>query len=565
MVWLLASNSAFAQDSIPDSLNIFIIKNYKPRLGNYNKINVSPEPIPFQESKPDLNYGVLSKQYKTSFDPEGISPAKMQAEPVKKLGFGYIKLGFGNYTTPFGEVSLANKRSKKYAYGLNIRHLSSSGQLKNTWFSGFSDNHAEMWGNYFVDKLILSGSITYDRNVVRYYGFDPGTIERNRNDFKNIMNGLLSKVSLEQGKFQTKSLFKSSTLSHRYFSSAQNVNENQLLSEVVLGYTLNSNNNEQERSPAVHESSVINMKANLDYFHINNVSNNNHSNVIATLTPSFEYKENLLKLKAGGSLVWDIQNGQAVSFIYPDFQGKISIVDELLGITAGVKGGLTRNSLWSVTNTNPFFVPFSATEPFNLWRNTSTTYDVHGGLEGKLSSSLTFRLLLRGSRHRNLPLFVNDYSIGVDGTRFIVVFDHVSLLNPHAEASWCLRDKFNLHFTFDYLNYNTDTETKAWHRPSILSTLSTNYNIASKFILKADIFYIGNQYARVINNVSSEAVAAVRKLKGITDLNLGLEYRFNKKFGAWLSANNIAGMRYQRWNRYPTQRFNFLVGISADF
>jgi outer membrane receptor protein involved in Fe transport len=54
-------------------------------------------------------------------------------------------------------------------------------------------------------------------------------------------------------------------------------------------------------------------------------------------------------------------------------------------------------------------------------------------------------------------------------------------------------------------------------------------------------------------------------LKGVTDVNLGFEYRYNKFLSLYLDLRNVANQRYQRWYGYPTQKFNFMAGLTYTF
>jgi len=54
-------------------------------------------------------------------------------------------------------------------------------------------------------------------------------------------------------------------------------------------------------------------------------------------------------------------------------------------------------------------------------------------------------------------------------------------------------------------------------------------------------------------------------MKGLVDVNLGLEYRYTKFLSAFLNLNNLAAQRYQRWYAYPTQKFNLLGGLTYTF
>jgi hypothetical protein len=51
----------------------------------------------------------------------------------------------------------------------------------------------------------------------------------------------------------------------------------------------------------------------------------------------------------------------------------------------------------------------------------------------------------------------------------------------------------------------------------------------------------------------------------IIDLNLGLEYRYNKRISAFVQLNNLASQRYMRWYNYPVQIFQVMGGVTARF
>ena len=51
-------------------------------------------------------------------------------------------------------------------------------------------------------------------------------------------------------------------------------------------------------------------------------------------------------------------------------------------------------------------------------------------------------------------------------------------------------------------------------------------------------------------------------MKGIVDINLGAEYRYSKMLSFFVNFNNIANTRYYRWEKYPSQRFNLMAGLT---
>jgi outer membrane receptor protein involved in Fe transport len=77
---------------------------------------------------------------------------------------------------------------------------------------------------------------------------------------------------------------------------------------------------------------------------------------------------------------------------------------------------------------------------------------------------------------------------------------------------------------------------------------------------------LNRQFARTFV-YDTAGVSSVReeRLKGIADINLGAEYRYNKRMGLFIQLNNILNVRYSRFLNYPTQRFSALGGVSFSF
>jgi outer membrane receptor protein involved in Fe transport len=110
------------------------------------------------------------------------------------------------------------------------------------------------------------------------------------------------------------------------------------------------------------------------------------------------------------------------------------------------------------------------------------------------------------------------------------------------------------------------TEIRAWYKPQVKISVSGNYSIKDKIVVTADLFYIDSQFAKTFENNNYTAGKVIAKeLNGVVDANIGLEYRYTKKFGFFLNFNNIASQRYSRWYNYPTQRFGVLGGLSYSF
>ena len=166
-----------------------------------------------------------------------------------------------------------------------------------------------------------------------------------------------------------------------------------------------------------------------------------------------------------------------------------------------------------------------------------------------------------------MALYVNDTSEFEN--KFNVIYDDVEVVKINGEMAYQLREKLRINIAGEYYNYSMKKEARAWYMPQVKLSLSGNYNLKDKFIVKLDLFFIDKQFAKTYvtdtsRTVTTKVVEAI-ELNGVFDANLGVEYPFNKKLGFYLNLNNIANTRYYRWNNYPTQQFSFRAGLSFSF
>jgi hypothetical protein len=290
-----------------------------------------------------------------------------------------------------------------------------------------------------------------------------------------------------------------------------------------------------------------------DYYN-NKQQTDTFSDLIVTLNPSFE--ANGKKWHADMGVAGTLDNSKNVSkfYFYPQLNLHYDIYQSIVIPYVGVNGGLKRNSLRSLTRENPFI-----DTTFN-YQNTSKQFDLFGGLRGNLSSSTSYDAKLSYAQYDNLNFFVMNYG----GTtamynRFSVLYDKATILTISGQIKYQMREKLNITGKGNYYVYNTKTLTRAYMKPDYDLTLSGIYNLQSKIILKADWFFMGQQWGYT---PSSDGSLQPKIIKGWADINLEGEYRYSKMLSFFARVNNLANARYYRWERYPSQRFNFMLGLT---
>ncbi|MDQ3048063.1 MAG: hypothetical protein M3R27_10980 [Bacteroidota bacterium] len=518
---------------------------YKPVITDANKLNDNPVIIDSTKKIPVKGYSISSKKINTGFDVEPIVPAQMIGEPLTKLYNALVKIGMGTYTTPYGELWYNNLRSKEYSAGLRFKHLSSSSTLKDHGFAGFSDNELSLYGKKFLKEHSLVGNFDYARNVVHFYGYDTDLHTLNRGATEQRFNYFAANTQL---------------ISH--YTKAERYNHDIKLSYYNLSDYYKSAENNIRANGMVQTTiskELFKVNAAVDYYNFR-TANDTSDNTIITLNPNFIATGEKYRASLGVTAVMDVFV-QSKFYFYPNVDLSYNVFENIIVPYVGATGALKKNSFKSVTDENPFVLSSLTLN------NTNKKYELFGGIRGTLSSTLAFNARASYAAIDNLMMFVND-SKDLLGNRFDVIYDNSELLNIRGEISYQNREKLRINLRGEYFNYKMENEIRAWYKPQVEITLSANYNLREKIIVKADLFYVDVQYAKTYvadtTSITGTKVVAT-ELKGLFDANLGVEYRYNKKLGFFINLNNIAGVRYNRWMNYPTQKLSVMGGLSYSF
>ncbi|PLX12924.1 MAG: hypothetical protein C0594_01890 [Marinilabiliales bacterium] len=138
-----------------------------------------------------------------------------------------------------------------------------------------------------------------------------------------------------------------------------------------------------------------------------------------------------------------------------------------------------------------------------------------------------------------------------------VVYDYAEIYKFSGQVGYKRSDKLQFLLRGSYFVYNLLNEDYAWNKPEYTVSLTGRYNLQNKIFVDADILLFGKRYVQGYNSSSY-----VRELAPYVDINLGVEYRYNKLLSAFVNFNNIAASKYKMWNNYPVQRFNVMVGVT---
>lgn len=529
---------------------VVIQSGFDPVLTDAFKINTKAHLVDTLTSKPIMNYNIEPVVYQTQYTPMSVNPAKISGEPITRLYRNLIKIGMGNYTTPYVELFVNNTRSSKTALGAHIRHINSTGSIKDYAYPGYANSDFELYGKQIFTKYTLEGSADYNRNQVQYFGFNPSdfqSISLSKGDLRHLINLFTFDTKLSSNNSSENKLQNDYRIKYHYLQDNNDNQESALL--------ISSNLSKRVKWLKFTDSQTIGGVVSLDY--INNKWDTLHTGDYALIKfqPFFSttYKE--YQLKVGLNAVIQTETAKTGNFhAYPFAEAKFTIVPSIMSIKAGVTGDINRFSYQRAMYENPFLG-----KNFDL-SFENTEYKFYAAFESNLSSKLQLNIFGDASKINDMVFYVTDTSNVLKNT-FNTVIDETQVVHLRADISYYNPSKWSAILSTNYYQYTPATQNAAWHKPVFEISLLTNYNIQDKIILQVNAFILNGIVAR-----DMELGKVVSKsLNTIFDFNLGLEYRYTKNLGAFLNINNIASTRNYEYYHYPSQRFNFMLGISYSF
>lgn len=552
---LLLGSKLHAQERDKGNLNagqVNVIQEYRPTLADAIKINTNPVIQDSAPAMPKLVYGNINKTLQTDFKVEPIVAAKMKGEPLQKLMPAYVKLGFGNYSTSLLEAYYSSGRSKTVNYGFEGKHFSSAGKVKDYGYQGFADNFLSGHASFFIPEHVLKVKAGYFNQSVHYYGFERDSIQgelyNNKSINRQIFNTITASASLLQNTTNKETLIHDFDLSYYNFSDKFKNKENSFSARVNIAKKVN-----KERYGA---------QLSLDYFS-NKISPDSSEAAILSINPYMTSNGDKWQVRLGINVAIETEEGK--THFLPDITAKYNLVDDILSIYGELKGYSYRNSYRSLSTINPFI---NANINF---RTSTVKLDGAVGLHGNLGQKMFFDLNGRFKIIDSMALFTNKPFLydSIQG-QFGVIYDNVKQLALKGKLGYRINKKLDIDANITYYKYIMDLQAKPWQLPSIEFGLNANYNLGDKIIVSLDVFYTGVRYAKMQQfagtvNAIDTFTQTEKKLKGYVDANLGIEYRYTNKIGAFLKLNNIAAQKYFIWNNYVAQRFNAMLGLNFKF
>ena len=554
------------EDNTLEEQTVVIYNDYSPVLKDASRIQSLPVISDTVKTEPKFEYSVMPTMYRTSFTPQKISAATVKGEALKPLNTGFVKVGYGNYISPFAELYVNSKRQKNYSLGIAAHHHSSFGKIKNYLdqkiYSGYDDSRIEAFGKKLFAKSVLSGKIYFSSNGINYYGYDPKVYGNTDTINWDTFDYVDTRDEVEKQRFNrvgANMVFESQQTGKKHWNY-----------KLGLGYQyfFTKTKDDQHKIDVIANigRSVKNISYGVDINYLLNVNkiawvNNTNNDMFINPEPYFRFENEKWNVKAGANLVYSAGCNKKF-YIYPDIYAQLNISNTLLPyISYG--GHLENNNLEYLSTINPFVISFP-------YVNTSYQHEANLGVKANISSKIYLHINANYSHIDYMAFFVNDTTVPLHN-KFRMEYMDVDRVGAYAELS--MRElapgldimlKAHYYYYIKLADVNTHNKIdgeRPWQMPDLDVSLRASYRLTNKISFGVEGYFLNACYAKEY----VEGVMFAKKMKAVIDVNLFGEYKFDDNFSAFLYLNNIACQRYYIWNNYRAQGFNAMVGLTYLF
>jgi len=516
---------------------------------NFEKV----PPRPVEPIKPVITYQFQNVPFRVrDFNPV-LRPLKLKAEPIQKIYGNYLSVGIGNYTSPYAEAYITNKRSKNKSYGVKLFHRSFMSGPVDEKNSAGGHTELRLFGKTMNNNVALGGYVNLENTATYFYGYPAGQVV-DRSSIRQTYNivsvaGDLENATRSDFTYNFKAGY--SFLTDHYAASESMVNLN-----FSSAYSLNK------------DKKIILQS---DYYLMNRKDDQTSARVrqIFKVKPAYQFTplEGLsLTLGANAVVENDTIGKQNGLHLYPNLLANYQLTP-VVQVYSALTGDIDQVSLHTLSRENLWI-----NSNISLF-NTKRTLEFSAGLKGKAGGKVSYAAGASFAALKNLYYYQADS--GKRRARFNVFYDNgtTQRTNLFAELGFS-NDVFRFLARGDYYAYASDISNEvaahyaitgnrfgntALQRPSYRIKVSAGYNVYDKLQLGVDFVAQGGIKALDIDQKN------LVTLNPAMDLNLKATYYLSKQFSAFLTFNNILSSNYQLFLNYPVRGFQALGGVSWSF
>lgn len=572
MLFAVAGN---AQSDSTINKEVEVIKAYQPSISEAFKISTNPLINDTITYTPTFEYQIFSKDVPIEKNINHLPVVTLGNPPQVKPETGYVKAGFGNALTPYGELLINATPTKNTDFGLQLFHFYSRPNIKlNNQLklkAPYSNSLGRIFMKSYFRKAVMDWDLNFQRQGLSYFGF-PLTDTTAYRQNEAVIGNLNEKQILNTA----------ST-----FFNLKNTNARAKLDyNIGLGYDYFWNSTGQTAHHAEYTGLFAHQYRNFqvmadskfEYFLHDSILHNlentitNHQFFHVALAPQIKINKEVYEAKAGfnlstmlhadSSMLWHIS--PKIYFAYHPIKG-------ILTLFAGSDGGFSPNNYQQMFSQNQYIDYTTDMKP------TQKVIGLYGGFKGKMSRKLSYLFDVNYNICKNEVIYYLN-QVDINGNILIdnlfkTDYDDINTLKFGGNIRYS-SSGFMLELKGNYYSYNAkNINTILSYRPDFDATLSTSIPITKRINTTLNASLIGPRKAYIVSEKTVVTPASTiysqevinYNLPTIIDLNLGAEYSYSKNISFFCNAQNLLNQNYELWQGYNHQGILILLGGHYTF
>lgn len=552
---------------------INVITSYTPMLSDAYKTRKNPIiKLSKRSEKKTLEYSIFSAPVASTFIPKSGVVKGIDVGIKERLYNNYLAAGFGNNTTPYFEFFSRKSTRFKNDFGVYGKYISSENSIADTPLnSNLSNFNAGIY--YQKKEHYFDWKLTFDtkRDQYNWYGLP------NLPFTETITNTIIEEQAYNGFELTGTIVFENSYIqqvktSLSLFTDAFKSSEFLFLLNSNFQFPLKRFGQSFKDLQLETSIEILNGEFAKGYNDLSPISYNTFT-VSANPFYTFTWLDFTVRAGIKGTISLDAENSANNLFIYPDVEITYPLLKDYTTIFVGATGNLITNSYQDLVTTNPYF------SPTLFITQTHEKYNVFGGLKGKLSPNISFRLKGTYKTEEDKLLFIrnnsksdgtNTISNSVDlegyeyGNSFSAVYDDITTLTIFGEIEMDITKRLSAGFNGQFHKYTITNQAEAWNLPTLQANIFAKYK-TNAWYAGMDAFFIGERKDKTYNGTYPSSTSEAATLDAYIDVNLHGGYHFNDKFSVFLKLNNVLNTEYQRFSNFTTQGFQVLGGLTYKF
>lgn len=538
---LIASAVSNAQNT---KEQVTIIGKFQPSLKEATKMNVMPELTsnPMQAGNHPLSR--VETNVAVTIDPEPISPVQINLNEKKNLYRNHLNLGIGSNISPVFDFLHHSELSKTVALNVQTSHRSAWTNVRDYAPSAWMNNKASISTDINLREQVVQAGLGYGFDQFHWYGFKPSAYP----SFDGNSKALLQQFNLFSARVLWKTKFRDPESVNHHLGLNLDFFNDRFMS-IEHAYTLRGGARKNLNLLSFDGIQYVQIDAGLSYI-VEADSTMEKSTLIINARPATGLKGSFYALEAGLGIS-SAQAERTYFHLLPDLSGNLYVFQERMSIFASFGGRLEHHNRLSLISENPFI------------RSTDSSFITvipiafQAGIKGNPLKGLELRFAVEHMTAEQMAFFTID-STSTYNHQYTTVFDDVVRNRFTAEIRFDSRNNGRAELVGHFDRYEMNSLSKPWHKPSFQLYFNSWYPLSEKVQLKAGMMLLSGRYAPAPGN-------KISKLKDVTDIQLGGEYRYNEQLWMYATAANVLNQRYHRFDGYPVQGAQLIAGIKLNF